>query len=138
MPLTLAKLIVRYHLPLPSGWWLELWCSLTLVVWAKWSFWLGENISRESNYRYISEVLSDDQVEAIGFLLGITQVIICLFFKEIRILRIVACLGPSTFIFAMTWGLFRANSGLPGIPAYFSWGLMDIMALCLLCRKHHI
>lgn len=137
MPLRLAQFIIRHDLPIPGGWWLEVWSGMTLIIWALWTWWLGSAVvNHQENYRVAISILSQYEWEVLSGGIGVSQVFTAFFLQEFKWTRAVICFTAAIFIFLLTYSLFAANNNLLGLPVHIGWGTANICALLLLFRRN--
>lgn len=134
MPYRLARFFARNHIPLPSGWWLELFSATTVTMWAILTLWAETDFSQQATYRLALRVMDGDNWKYVGLLLGIVQLAACQ--SKCTVSRTITASFTMVWYFALAWSLlFSSFPNYQGFVMYMSYGLMNVVAIRLLNRK---
>lgn len=126
-----VRITVRRLLGLP-----EFYSALAMILWSKWVLFQPEDLSTLPNYQVLSKLLTDAEMEWIGFTLGALQLGIVL--GNWRWQRCAVALASILFWGVLANGLRMANPSTPGIALHITMACMNAAALVLLCcRRPH-
>ena len=136
MPFLVARILALRHLPLPGGYWFEIWSALIAIVWATWTWWTDTHhgLSTQPNYRIATMIMESETWSMLGFGLGAMQMVACVY-RVNRWWRVASAFLMSAFWGLLTYAIFLANNHLPSLPMLVGYSLGNVLAMFLLFRR---
>lgn len=131
----MLRFLMRRRLHIVTLWhheplWAELWSGVGMILWSKWLYWGSVDLERQDNYRYITSLVTDDSLEAIGFVLGLLQLSLVLFDQKWG--RTAMAFFAALFWMTLAHSLWLGNASAPGSAAYLTLGLQNLASVALI------